>query len=307
MTDRERTDTRSSERDSRLSLFHDALTGNSKETSSFLDLGIKLTLLSWVQGILDSINPGSPIVSATQHLTDGFRLSNRVVSFVLDGKTHYGTGVLVGPKHVLTASHLWFDEDGELIDDSRIHRTTVVVNTTRLGNVLAKEQSSTSLDGSDAAGVLIDPCLNGIIPRRRNVAQIDFAIVRIRDPLGNDSVGNGETRHWVELPTADTAPVVTPEMPVRAFQYIDAKEPRLSAGFVRGFTADGLRALHTASTIGGSSGSPVLNQKDELVGLHVSGMISGEFPKSNRALPIGLIADVIDKVQNGITIRSLLK
>lgn len=66
---------------------------------------------------------------------------------------------------------------------------------------------------------------------------------------------------------------------------------RFAPGRVRQATGDGLQLLHDASTLGGASGSPLINlETGEVVGLH----FSGRYLKENVAVSIGSLRDALD-------------
>jgi hypothetical protein len=76
---------------------------------------------------------------------------------------------------------------------------------------------------------------------------------------------------------------------------------------VRDVTQDGYRVLHTASTADSASGAALMDDDFHLLAMHLSGSASGEWPRSNRGLPIGRVAEVIDQpMANGSTVRALL-
>jgi hypothetical protein len=126
------------------------------------------------------------------------------------------------------------------------------------------------------------------------------------DAVGYDDVGDGEQRGWFEIPSAETSPILANGLSLRVFQFLDAKELRVSTGVFRDFTTDGFRVAHTASTVDGASGSPLIGAQGEFLALHVSGALSGVLPRSNYALPASLIAASVDQPgANGKPIRSL--
>lgn len=269
------------------------------------DGALKLDLIQMLLRITDVIIGGSAILPAPQQLIETVRITNRVVSFVLDDKTHFGTGILVGPSHVLTAGHLFFESNGTLIDRARLSRITISADTTFLGNIVVQgSRRSTALYKPESAGCFIDP----EIDTPREMEKLDFAIVRIVDALGDDPVGNNEERGFFEIPAAAKAPVLSPDRPIRVFQYLDAKEVRISSGVLRDLSPDETRVAHTASTLDGASGAPLVEDDGQLLGIHVSGALSGVAPRSNYALPMARIATSIDTPNpKGITARQRLK
>jgi hypothetical protein len=253
------------------------------------------------------VQSGSPITSVSQELLNTIRTSNRIVSFVLDGDTHFGTGFLVGPSAVLTAAHLFFDETGELIDRDPQRITAEVHNTGALDYVIT---------GGDRTVVkLCHPCSKDwiIYPQvietfhRGDVSTLDFAIVRLAAAIGDDNLGN-EKRGWFEIPTAHTAEVLAPETMIRVFEFLDRNELLTSSGFIRGVEKHATRFLHTASTEDSASGAPIVDDEFNLLGIHLGGPNTGEWPRSNRGLPIRRVAEIIDAPHyGGSTIRAQLK
>jgi hypothetical protein len=262
-----------------------------------------------VQLIVELVGLGGtgPIVTVQRHLAETVRVSNRVVSFVLDGNLHIGTGMLVGPCHVLTAAHLFFGRHGALIDAGRLNRITVEVHKTCLGQIIIEGDppQPAKLYSPETDDWLIEPGIkNGVA--QRDVDYLDFVIVRIADDFGNDSVGT-EKRGWFEIPTAHSAEILAKELPVQVFMYLNRKNLLTASGFVRDVTQDGYRVLHTASTKDSASGAPLLDDDFKLVAMHLGGSASGELPRSNRGLPIRRVAEVIDKPRcDGSTVRALL-
>jgi len=74
---------------------------------------------------------------------------------------------------------------------------------------------------------------------------------------------------------------------------------RLSPGQVIQLTDDLLK--HDCSTLGGQSGSPVVDLNSGLVhGLHFSGV----YLKENRAVPARMVADILEKVKRALPVRA---
>jgi hypothetical protein len=279
-------------------VFFDAVKAKSSRGN---ERAFKGTLSKMMQALSEVVEHGSVILPAAKYLLETIRISNRVVSFVLDQTTHLGTGVLIGNSYVLTAAHLFFGEDGRLIDLRRLRRISVAIDTTLLGDVTAKVARRFA-DLSDFA----DPgVIDGVA--QRDVRDLDYAIIEIDAEPGTDNVGAGEQRHWFTVPGAATAPILIAGSPLRIFQYIDTQELRVATGVLGHFTRYEERIEHRASTVSGASGAPLVNDEGQLLAIHVSGALSGVFPKANYALPIGRIAEQLDTLDPfGNTIRGAL-
>lgn len=259
--------------------------------------------------LFDVLKPGS-IVPVPRQLINLATISNRTVSFVLDGHTHIATGILVGPSTVLTAAHVFFDqEEQKLIERNWYGRLTVEARTTFYGNIVVEgPRVSSKLSESDPRAWLVDPKVDGNGLADREVEDLDFAIIKLEKPLGNNEIGSGIKREWFEIPTVKAAPILPPYLQLRVLQFLDREALLGSSGFVLRLDERPSRILHTASTADSASGSPIVDDEFRLLGIHVGGAASGERPKANRGLPISRVAESIDQPRGGrSTVRSQLK
>ena len=254
---------------------------------------------------LSDIGKG-PIFPVPRQIADLVRVSNRIVSLVLDGTIHIGNGILVGPSQVLTAAHLFFEQDGNIIEPRRPSRITVEAQTIYLGSmVMQGPPRSVRLASPDSGGWAIEPeVVNG--KAMREVRLLDFAIIKLAEDLGHETVGQ-DNRGWIQIPTERNAPVLSKDLPIRVLQFLDRGPLLTSSGVVREVLPDGSRMLHSASTEDSASGAAIEDDEFALIGMHLGGSASGEQPRSNRGLPIRRVAAVIDTVRSdGTTIRSKL-
>jgi hypothetical protein len=117
--------------------------------------------------------------------------------------------------------------------------------------------------------------------------QLDFALVRLAEPVGKD-LNQGSARGHVRIEETGTAgkalnPVVVLQHPLGA-------SLQICLGAFDAPNADGTRLRHTATTQKGSSGSPCLSMDLKAVGLH-NGGLGGR----NTAIPLPLVASAINK------------
>ncbi|MGA8806530.1 MAG: serine protease [Thermoanaerobaculia bacterium] len=273
-----------------------------------LDAKARFEVVEEVVTFRSASGGSSPIVPVPKHLTDLVNATNQIVSFILDDTTHFATGILVGPGYVLTASHVFFEKTTrKLIDSTRLPRITAEVQTTKIGSILMPDEPvSSRLYQPDTNDWLVDPPIKDGVAQRE-LFNLDFAIVKLEDPLGNDMVGSVK-RSWFKIPTADAAEILTADLGFRILQFLDRGPLLTSAGFVHKVNPNGMRVLHTASTAESASGAPLISDESNLLGIHLSGCPSNELPRFNRAIPIRRIAEMIDKPDaNGDTIRDRLE
>jgi hypothetical protein len=124
-------------------------------------------------------------------------------------------------------------------------------------------------------------------------AQLDFALLRLAEPVGRDVDGGGTPRGHVLI---DGASIDGQALhPVVVLQHPLGAPLQICLGAFDQPNANGTRLRHTATTQAGSSGSPCLSMDLTVVGLH-NGGLGGR----NTAIPLPLIASVVN--ENGTVI-----
>jgi hypothetical protein len=128
--------------------------------------------------------------------------------------------------------------------------------------------------------------------------ELDFALLRLRAPPP-------DSLHGVRVPIP-----LRPEGQLAAggivvvVQHPNGAPLKLAIGAERGKSAVGNRLYHDANTVPGSSGSPCLNVKLEIIGLHNAGdaLYHGVIgsPNRNQAVPIGMIAAWLENRLPGV-------
>ena len=120
-------------------------------------------------------------------------------------------------------------------------------------------------------------------------AQLDFALVRLAEPVGRDADGGAARGH---IRIEDTGAAGAALNPVVVLQHPLGAALQICLGAFDTPNANGTRLRHTATTQKGSSGSPCLSMELKAVGLH-NGGLGGR----NTAIPLPLIASIVN--QNG--------
>jgi Trypsin-like peptidase domain/Effector-associated domain 1 len=128
--------------------------------------------------------------------------------------------------------------------------------------------------------------------------ELDFALLRLRAPPP-------DAPHGVRVPISlKPSGQLAAGGVVVVVQHPNGAPLKLAIGAERGKSAIGNRFYHDANTVPGSSGSPCLNAKLEIIGLHNAGdtLYPGVIgsPNRNQAVPIGLIAAWLENRSPGV-------
>lgn len=117
-------------------------------------------------------------------------------------------------------------------------------------------------------------------------AQLDFALVRLAEPVGKDTSGGPERGH-VSIKDIAAGQALHP---IVVLQHPLGASLQICLGAFDKPNPSGTRLHHTATTQRGSSGSPCLSMDLKVVGLH-NGGLGGR----NTAIPLQLIASTVNK------------
>jgi hypothetical protein len=123
--------------------------------------------------------------------------------------------------------------------------------------------------------------------------ELDFALIRLREPLTGTSGPGGVPRAPVKLRRASQ---LASGGIVFVLQHPNGAPVKLAVGAEKGKNPGATRLYHDANTQPGSSGSMCLNAKLEVIGLHNAGDANYDgiiHAPNNQAVPIGLIFEML--------------
>jgi hypothetical protein len=121
---------------------------------------------------------------------------------------------------------------------------------------------------------------------------LDFALLRLERPVGQENTATGQKRGWVAV--SKDQPLPQDHDIVLVVQHPEGLPVKLAIGDVTEKSTNNLRILHTANTNPGASGSVVVNARLEAIGLHHAGDLlysKGKIgtPLKNQAVPTSKI------------------
>jgi hypothetical protein len=125
--------------------------------------------------------------------------------------------------------------------------------------------------------------------------ELDFALLRLREAVGHRPVQS--PRGWVRLraPGEDRLGL-GPEDTLIVLQHPQDVPLKMAHGKSLGLNGNATRLRHTVNTRGGSSGSPCLNVRLEVVAIHHAGdpnFDASHKPAQNAAIPVAEILDYL--------------
>jgi hypothetical protein len=185
------------------------------------------------------------------------------IEYPIDLMMGGGTGVLVAPDLVLTNYHVIEKHEKGQRDPLQIRcRFDFAVGAAPSAPValttadwLVDFSCYSSHDPGDKGGPPTDD-------------ELDYALLRLASPVGNDAVGTS-TRRWLELTAGRTAP--GPNAIVFVAQHPGLEPLKLAVGKVLTANANGTRLRYDTNTERGSSGSPCFDVALNPFALHHAG------------------------------------
>lgn len=239
------------------------------------------------------VSKRSPFISFENFSRKLSGLGSQICRIEIPAGTARGTGWLVGSDLILTAYHV--------VED--VHKS---LNGLNERDICCRFDFSNSADGSilkDGRTMGVDN--NWLLASSHysdadlRVSQndpgfdeLDFALVRLKGPVGDDELSVNSKRGFIEVP--ENPPVMSQQDFMIIPQHPDGRSLELAFGEILSYNAAANRVRYDANTEGGSSGSPCFS-----IGLipfalhHASGPTSAL--KYNQGVPL---REIIRQMKN---------
>jgi hypothetical protein len=212
-----------------------------------------------------------------------------------------GTGFLVGPDLVITNWHV-VNKLKDKPDQVKPSDVILRFDYKRLEDGIELNKGKEYKLVTDGDGWLVDHSPWSAVDLQMDpktgspqADELDFALLRVAGSPGNEPLGEkpqvgAPPRGWITPP--DEAYDFQVNAPLFIVQHPQGAPLQLALnGKVLGVHGDGRRVRYTTNTQAGSSGSPVFDQRWNLVALHHSGDPRSLLPTYNEGIPIKLIVD----------------
>jgi V8-like Glu-specific endopeptidase len=215
------------------------------ESNSFLELGVWLSRLTEIEGQVCRIGIDTGI-----------------------GMRGLGTGFLVGPSTVLTNHHVIAAAPDPKRLRAQFDYRVLKNGSVEAGRIVEFEANRWLIAARPASA--IDGKAHPI-EEEPSATELDFALVRLAEPVGAEPIAGGATRGWMDLTTYDEQ--AEAGAPVFIVQHPSGTPLKLAieTNGIVGYSPNALRVRYRTNTMKGSSGSPVFNQDLELIALHHAG------------------------------------
>jgi hypothetical protein len=199
------------------------------------------------------------------------------IELEMAGGTKIGTGFLVGPDLVLSNHHVFRDLIEQPAAVGR-RQCRFDFRTTGAGRVIALATDDPVLAYSPMSAVEASTELNIDWPPDA----LDYALVRLAEPVGNQPYGLNEggmpleavprdtplpSRGWIPVELS-TVNLVQDQSFIFVAQHPEGRPLKFNVGLFLGSDAHHRRLRYSTNTDKGSSGSPCFNEQLQWIGLH---------------------------------------
>lgn len=239
------------------------------------------------------VNRRSPLVNFNNFNQRLTKFGVQVCRIEITEGNPRGTGWLVGPNLLLTAYHV--------IEDVDKGKATPQDIRCRFDYTIEAADISESVCGVDDAW-LIDkspytPTDEGKPGPDPTAEQLDYALIRLNKPVGNELLPDGTTRGWIKVSGSPTA--VSARDLMLIVQHPQGRSLELGFGEVLSqspYNSTGTRIRYDTNTEKGSSGAPCLTINLLPFGLHHASGPANNLP-SNQCVPLRQIIQLM-KLRN---------
>jgi hypothetical protein len=193
-----------------------------------------------------------------------FPMTSRLVCQIKGANAAAGTGFLVGPDLILTAAHVLRPGGVWLPPETVLVSFDVLV--WRDSKVATRVECGLSLDGPYPIAFSLGPSGAGV---RATENELDYALIRIGPAVGAaplSAVPDAPRRSWFDGSFDPGIPVFDL---VSILQHPNGQLLKVAAGSIVRLDANSTRMRYGTSTEIGSSGAPVLDRNQKLIGMHV--------------------------------------
>lgn len=203
-----------------------------------------------------------------------------------------GTGFLVAPDKILTNHHVVKSVIDKLVD---VEKVAIRFDFKQLASgadvhpgTVHRLAGDPVLSTAEPSGIDEDP---NRVDDERDPGRLDYALLQLAEEAGSEEVGRrrgARQRGWIQVEDQVAKPQVGDRLLI--VQHPSLLPLAVDAGHVLAYNRGRSRVRYDVNTIGGSSGSPVFDERMRLVALHHLGDPDMERPAAfNQGIPIDKI------------------
>jgi hypothetical protein len=191
-----------------------------------------------------------------------------LLTFKSQNGNNVGTGFLIGPDLILTATHNGGSPHSEI---------------TALFDYAVNERGE--INPGSTYPLFGDPIAAS------PPGEFDTMLLRLKDPVGDQEAGHGVQRGWIDLGDGNLDP--RPGSPIAVFQHAEGGPLKVSMNTdgIAHLSPDGRRLFHRTDTLPGSSGAPCFDNDWRLVAMHHARSL-----QLNEGIPVSRIRRWLEEI-----------